>query len=606
MPRLKEVLKSEVHWSVADCNVQDMANQRMRRLMGERNSRYFAPVYVTHASYYWADADPSGWTLLSDAVDADVSQARNIISRIKQQTMQAWPAHAQRIEQFFSWPNDDYVFIRHQADGSLDIRITGWGFANFKSAAGGPIRELPTPDNQRDVSVAFTIDGRRVPSRPFQFLQGTAWADAETDAAGLFSFGRLTIGDNLQLRDKATGKEVVVAVQDDTSVIEIDVTEYLTVRVQGRFDGQPMTGDVCTLTYGHRSCEMILETGVAECRLPWLEGVECTMALRGEQQTRQLEKLQVNVFNFDLVTPAIPTTLVRVHVDGDGHGIEGEAVSVRVQGSVRNLTTNSEGIAETRFDTPSEPQPCTANVRGAEAVETLAGDVVDIYFNFDTPQVHEFDASLLVVNSLFEPLPGYPVIVRTYNGVDTGRELTDTSYITDENGRVNLGRVVSGSPMTVTDGNDSRINRNYVLDYQQPEYVFMLPYAPSTGDGAYTLRVIEKDNRPAAGVTCILTQGDCSVMSILNDAGEIHFSTGDFVPDTPINVGLYSARRTFPKLNFTLEKDEYEYELKEVTGPYPWWKILLEILAVIAVVLFFMICMGAWGSIFRVIPYLFS
>ena len=53
----------------------------------------------------------------------------------------------------------------------------------------------------------------------------------------------------------------------------------------------------------------------------------------------------------------------------------------------------------------------------------------------------------------------------------------------------------------------------------------------------------------------------------------------DFEVGKGMWVPLYSERRTLSQLSFRLEAEEKEYELVEVMGPYPWWKVLLEILA---------------------------
>lgn len=60
MPKIKEVPSTEVHWQVAIWNIRDAANARIKKIMGE-DAEIFAPVYVTHSSYYWSDSDAEGW-----------------------------------------------------------------------------------------------------------------------------------------------------------------------------------------------------------------------------------------------------------------------------------------------------------------------------------------------------------------------------------------------------------------------------------------------------------------------------------------------------------------------------------------------------------------
>ena len=68
------------------------------------------------------------------------------------------------------------------------------------------------------------------------------------------------------MRDKATGKERIETVADDTSVIDVDVTEYLTVRVSARHDNVPVGGEGVKIVYGRHENELLLNQGVGECR----------------------------------------------------------------------------------------------------------------------------------------------------------------------------------------------------------------------------------------------------------------------------------------------------------------------------------------------------
>ena len=84
MPKLKEVLSTEVHWQVADWHTRDQANIRIRQLMGD-DARYFAPVYVTHSGYYWSDAEPAGWSLLFGCVARRFAGSACFYRRVKSQ-----------------------------------------------------------------------------------------------------------------------------------------------------------------------------------------------------------------------------------------------------------------------------------------------------------------------------------------------------------------------------------------------------------------------------------------------------------------------------------------------------------------------------------------
>lgn len=523
MAKLKEVLSTEVHWQVADWATRDQANIRICQLMGT-DARYFAPVYVTHGGYYWSDSEPSGWTLLSDATDADAAEAANIISSLKNGALSRYPGQAARIEQIFTFPNNDFIYLRRRPDGSLDMRITGWGFANFHRAHGSGIIDGPVCDDSREVSIAFCIDSKRVPARAFEFFQGTAWSQRSTDSEGLFSFGRLKPGVSIQIRDVDTGIERIIEVDADTHHVDIDVTQYLTVRVSARLDNVPLNDVSATLDYDGHHVDMMLTMGVAECRLPWLPDKECTVALQNEHQTRKLEPETVNLFTFDFITPV--------------------------------------------EETPEVPEP------------------------------ESFDVSVLVIDSDNNELPKYPITIE-YDG-------TATQHFTDENGRIDAGAMTHGQTMRVSDGTGLAFSRDYILNAAQPEYVFVLPYTACQG-GDCTLRVIELNGMPSASTICVLRQPEGKhVMSALDEAGEMRFDRSDFEQGVPIDVDLYSPRRTFPKLKFGLIDNENEYELREVSGPTPWWKIAGEIMLALAGIAVLLGIAAVFINIYHKLPLFFS
>lgn len=513
MAKLKEVLSSEVHWQLAGWwHIKDQANSRIRTLMGA-DSALFAPVYVTHGGYYWSDPDGSGWSLLSDASDADRTAIVSRIEGLKQNTISRYPTQKARIEQIFTYPNDDFVFYRRDKDGTLEVRLTGWGFANFHRAHGGVIVDLPDDDKIREVTISFNIDGIRVPSRPFTLFRGTQWVELTTDASGVYNFGKQAPGATVLVRDTPTGRQSNVVVDDNTGHIDVDVTEYLTVRVNAERDGEPVDGEIASVAYGHRTAELTLAAGTAECRLPWLEGEQCKVSFGDETQTRALVKDSVNVFNF-------------------------------------------------KYKKEEEKED---------------------------PKVL-FNGVLIVENNSGRRMGNYPVNVETVNGT--------LSYLTDSDGKILLTDLVEGTVMTASDGNRPEIRESFMLSSEQTEYLFRLPY-DDVPAGPLTVRVIELNNRPAAGVTIILSQDQRRFTGTLDDKGEVHLDFEGYDYNRPVDVDLYTPRRTFPKLTLKLEPGETEYELREVKGPTPWWKILLEILLALAAAFALILNMAWWYDIYN-------
>lgn len=595
MPKIKEVPSAEVHWQVTNINV-NAANSRVKTFMGP-DSIYFAPVYVTPAGYYWSDPDPEGWMPLTIASAAEQSEANSLIEEIRQRAIRRSPNAESRISQMLSVPNEDYIMIRNTGNG-LELRLTGWGFANFNRARTVRISDMIEETKINDVTVSFSTDGQIIPNRVFYFARGVDWAEATTDKDGYYNFGTATPGTQVTVRDKLTGKEKIEVVTPDTTNIDVDVTEWLRVRVIARHDNVPISGEQATGTYGHRTMTFDLIEGAATQTLPWLDGQECTITFRGQSQKRELRKDAVNEFVFDSKTPRIPHTVVKVVVTNHGEPVPGESVKLTTPQGTFSLVTGPEGVANHEYEMTSEGN-ITAEVRDKSASKAAVDGEVVIPIELDVALPVEFDCYLRTVNQEDMPMALYPVDIKL--GSDA-----PVSCMTDENGLIGPIHVLSGGTMTAYDGNDPEHNETFDLVADQQEYIFKLPYSSTPNLGDVSLRVMLLNNRPAAGITCILTQDNKRITAMLDNNGYMTFGSDDFDMNRPLTVNLYSPSREFPELSLPLDPNEKEYELVEVTGPQPWWQIAGEIVLALgglltAVGIYFLL-----EGLYSRIPYLFG
>ena len=591
MPKLKEVLSSEVHWLIGDWNTRDQANTRIRQLLGP-DAAMLAPVQVTHGGYFWSADDPHSYSMLSVATEAERKAVEARIDELRQKTIARFPAQKGRIEQIFSWPNDDFVFWRRGA-GSPEVVITGWGFANYNRARGGTIKDIPDENKIHEVSLSFTVDGLRRPLRAFDMLQGVNWNRYDTDAEGVYALGRLTPGEIVRVRDIATGREFTETIGDDTTMLELDVTEYADITVNATRDNGPVDGDEVSIAYGHRSDKFPMSGGTARRRLPWLEGEQCSVGLRGQKQTRELEKDSENVFRFDFTTARMRLT---VGVSGDGQPIAGEPVDAVFEGAKRRGVTGDNGTCSFSFDRTAEEGAVVVSVRDRSAEVSFRNGDERVDFVFDTPEADIFKATVRTVDLDGKPVPFYPITI------DTGKGPNE--FLTNAEACAHAGEVRSGDTMTVADATDPSVSTVFTLDSANGLYDFVLPYRDTAGD--CTLRVIELDGKPSAGTTVILNQDGNRAMGHLDDKGEMTFSSEVIVPGKPVKVNMYSQRRTFPELSFTPVKDEKEYELKEVAGPTPWWKIAGEIALALGIAFCLTGLWYTWYDLFRTLPNIFA
>lgn len=571
MAKLKEVPNAEVHWQVAGWNIKDQANFRIKQLLDPADVSCFAPIYVNPSSYYWSAKDVSGWKPLSSATDQEKETARAALQRMKDNALRRNPSQGSLIDKVFTYPNDDFVLLRYNDGGKMELMVTGWGFANLNRTRGGVITDIVDRKEINEITLSFIIDGQAVPNRDFEYLQGMNFVPAVTDAQGIYNFGRIKEGTTVNVRDVNTGTQSITTVTPEVKHIDVDVTQFIEVRVIARKDDQPISDDSAELVYGRREARVPINQGIGKVQLPYYEGEQCKVTFRGESQQHELRLDAPNEFVFELYTPKVDRTDVVVNVSGDGAPIVNERVILQTPLGAVSLTTDANGQARHSFDTPATGGNIQANVRDKSDTKPAQAGTVVMDFEFNTPPVIEFEASVLVVNTDGDSIPQYPVTI------DLGDGSQPMSYLTDAEGRIGRFTVVGGNTLTCWDGNNSIYTESFTLDPLQSEYVFRLPFDNSDSLFDMTLRVIQRNKVPAVGATCILTQDNVRILATLNDRGEMYFDHDDFRLDMPVEVDLYHPQRQFPHLNFTLENDEYEYELREEDGPQPWWKIAGEI-----------------------------
>lgn len=304
--------------------------------------------------------------------------------------------------------------------------------------------------------------------------------------------------------------------------------------------------------------------------MPWLEGMQCEVALRDARQRRELVRESANVFDFRFVSPKRLQMQLVVRVSADGVPVLNEPVDFKFNGTARQMLTDESGCVKAVFEqSETEGGAVTVSVRDRSVVEPVRDGEHAVEFAFDTDPGEIFNGMVRTVNLDGDVVKFYPITI------DSGKG--PLNYITDELGRVTLQDLVSGTTMTVADATDARTRQDFVLDSARAVYDFVLPYRSKKNEGDCTLRVIESNKRPSSGTTAVLVQDDKRIMAHLDKNGEMRFGSGDFSVDKPVTVCLSSLRRPFPELELQLEKDEKEYELKEVANPQPWWLILLEI-----------------------------
>lgn len=164
-----------------------------------------------------------------------------------------------------------------------------------------------------------------------------------------------------------------------------------------------------------------------------------------------------------------------------------------------------------------------------------------------------------------------------------------SEYVSNEEGKVLLPTMISGKEMTVTDGFDEMNKQVYVLDAEQIEYVFHIPYEPTQIGNDIKVTAKDIQGRPVKCARILFKQGDKQLLCTLDPDGVTYFGRDSFEYKKMMSAQMTALDRKFPRIDFALEENECEYELQEVKGKQPWWYRLVEVLvfAATATVLYF-------------------
>lgn len=329
MTKIKEVPTSEVH-KVMRWDAKEQANDFGKTQLGAELSRHFADVIVATNSYVWSHAE-GGWTSLSAAPAEERTAATaardQLFASVRAKLTGSTTATA---EEFLTYPNDDYVFYKRRADGSIDILLTGWGFRNQKKEENHTIKVKTDETTRQDLCLSFLDDGVPAPNRAFYFTTNQTLNHATTDAEGRYRLEGVEAGKEIQVTDEKTRRSFSFTVEKGRSDYGFDVTRRAEIVVLVRQDGLPAVSESVTLTYGERTLTAATNAaGEARFGIVYREeGGDATAQVRDKQQTFAPSDERTSiVFDFQkpiepVIEPPVeepaPTTInvsVRDHAD---------------------------------------------------------------------------------------------------------------------------------------------------------------------------------------------------------------------------------------------------------------------------------------------------
>ena len=547
--------------------------------LGESNP--FAKFSIGAGNYVWSD-NRCQWDRMIDASELKQSIIHDSLNQTKADV--ATKIGSKTAEALFTTPDNSYIYYNDD-NGDVKILIAGWGFKK-------PVRIISGPDTstvplKNPVSISFSYDGERLKNYEFGLRLAKQVKRLSTDDGGLYVFDNLKIGENYIVTDINNNKDFQLNIIAGQSLYDFDVTRFTTLDVSARCDDQPIIGETVGITCHGKKYDITTDgNGHATIQLPLYDGEEVKAFMRDKEETIHISANDNHIdFIFEKEKNVVD---IQVCVKKDGQAVAERLVAIDYGDFHFEGNTDPNGIYKCQMEEKPNVE-CKVSTPEYESQSKLL-HVEDLNtFDFDKTTTHETDSFtpyILVKRENGEIVADYPISVE-YDG-------SKNDYISDGNGIIKLPELEVGKTIIVTDGNDAENRTEYLLKKEEEEYVFIIP--DEIEDESKDIKVMFRDMKGTPIVCNNVTfhqEGKPELSFQLDENGDAYIKEGTFDINKTIHASIngWTNKEQYSPIPFELEKDEYEYLLQEKEPQYKstWWKIILEILAILISICLFII-----------------
>ena len=544
--------------------------------LGESNP--FAKFSIGAGNYVWSD-NRCRWSRMIDASELKQSIIHDALNQLKADV--ANKVGSKTAEALFTTPDNSYVYYNDN-NGDIKILVAGWGFKKPVRVAIGPETTTVSPKNP--ISISFSYDGERLKNYEFGLRLAKQIKRLSTESSGLYAFDNLKVGEVYSIIDINSGKDFQLNIIEGQSLYDFDVTKYVSLNISAIIDHQPINRETVEISYHGKKYDTTTDdNGHATIQLPLHHGETVTATLRGKEESTCISENGGEIeFVFKTETPVDPEKKlvdVQIIVMKDGEMLPSQPVTISYGEGVIEGITNANGSLQKRLEEiPNEM--CTVTVPGFESQsKQLDSNELNKFVFEKTADV--FNPYIIVERENGDVVDNYPISVEYEGNV--------TDYVSNSEGIVALSNLEDGKTIKVTDGINSDNIKEYILDKEQKEYIFIIP--DKTEEESKEIKVMFRDlnGNPIVCSNVVFRQdGKPELAAQLNADGDIFFEEGIFDVNSPMSVLINGWKNSeqYSPIPFTLDEDEYEYLLQEEEAKtkYTWWKILLEILTCLAVI----------------------
>lgn len=543
----------------------------------------FAKFNIGGGFYLWTDTRYSWYQMIS-ASDFEQSIVRETL--LQTQNDVAAKFGEKTAEMLFTIPDESYIYYNDDK-GRIRVLITGWGFKKPVRMSGQ--KDVDKLSRKNPVSLSFSYDGDKLQNYEFGIQLSKLVKRLKTDNAGLYKFANLKVGEKFIIKDLHSNRDFSFCVQEGQSHYDYDVTEYSILSLKAEEDNLPIAKEEADITYHGKNYRIVTDRdGMASIKLPLHEGASISVTMR-EQTKSDTIRTEGNemIFSFEK-SIELEETDVEVSVIENNRPAVNVKVNIKYNGNEYTGTTDNNGIFSQHISL-ADGKICEVLVTDFESQsKELIKDKVNV-FQFEktaitppSPPHYISDPIFFTPHIRIEGDNGfigskYPISVE-YNGMST-------EYVSDENGIVQLPEMEEDKNMVAVDGLNSENITEYDLRSDQLEYIFHIPYEAKEEERNIKVMFRDYEGKPIKCDRIRLQQiNNNEYLTTLDEEGNTFFAKDTFKTGESVTATIIGSTRDFDPVTFILEEDESEYLLQEKNSKSSWWKILQQVLGILAVI----------------------
>ena len=478
--------------------------------------RHFAKLNVGLGFFEWTFTCDSEPLTLSQASEDDAMVVWDEYNKLGEQVLSSFGDKGIIGQRFLHVPNEDFIFYYKNAEGMIQIVLTGWGFASHNGPSLQPIiKEIPKSEPTTIINIGFMRDGEMVGER--KFLLSTAGQlkpnELTTSADGFYHFDKpFKQGSEFSITDEASGKEFPLQVEAGQTDYVFDITQRTAVSVLLTCNNEPVSGREVTLTYrGNTQTLMTDDNGRINTDLVYYDNEEVVVEV-GDHRERKTVAPEGNEIIIPLKT-AVAAPVVKT-VDQDGDIVGGYHLLLETELGQNDVVTDNNGCAVLPelevgkvfylTDDKGERKSYVVNEENGE-------HIFPVYVDKSLTPI------LKIVDQNGNPLPGYEIMFASAQGQYT--------IMSDAMGIVALPAMNVEETFNISDAMGNAVTYQIMPDSQEFYFYVTIPVE----EPMVRIRVLDVDNTPLDNLDVYVDTPMGTFSAISDDYGYATFPASAFV-----------------------------------------------------------------------------